>query len=113
MNVQYVWETNTERFPKQRGVEGTYKIFTQILSGFEIAPNLSVDSLKTSIDIKIGNIAMQKEKGMVTEAVVGRFPKWNQIIIRDVKLDKNLQFASDLRVTVHNTTKTMILRMEA
>ena len=41
MNVQYVWEMNSERFPKQRGIEVPYKLFVQIFSGYEIAPESS------------------------------------------------------------------------
>ena len=27
MNLQYVWDSNTERYPKQRGVEVQHKLF--------------------------------------------------------------------------------------
>lgn len=53
-----MWENNTERFPKQRGVDVPHKVFAQIISGFEICPNLPIDYLNTKVDIKIGNIAM-------------------------------------------------------
>lgn len=43
LNIQCVRDTNNERFPKLRGAEGPCKFFAQILSGFEIAPNVGAD----------------------------------------------------------------------
>lgn len=111
MNVQYVWESATERFPKQRGVEGPFKLFAQILSGFEIAPSMAADYLNTKVDIKIGNSGMLKE-GIVTKLVPGRYPQWNEVLVRDIIMDKSLQFASDMRVVIYNCEKTLILRRQ-
>ena len=58
MNIQFIWEgADIERFPKQRGVEGSYKLFAQIFSGFEIAPSHSEEILNTKLEIRIGNQA--------------------------------------------------------
>ena len=110
MNIQYVWESNTERFPKQRGVEGPYQIYAQILSGFEIAPTQSPDALNTKIEIKIGNVS--NNKGLSTKGSDGRYPKWNELIDNNIVLDKNLQFAPDMRVILFNSSKTLITRRQ-
>ena len=102
MNIQYIRENSgVERFPKQRNVEGSYKLFAQILSGFEMAPSLPIDSLNTKVDIKIGNIAAQKGK-ITTNASSGRYPIWDFFDKRDIVLDKNLAFAPDMRVMLYN-----------
>lgn len=63
MNIQYVWEgADVERFPKQRSVEGSYKLYAQLLSGFEIAPSFKEETLNTKIDIKIGNFSALKDE---------------------------------------------------
>lgn len=112
MNIQFISEgADVERFPKQRSVEGAYRIFAQILSGYDIAPQYKDENLNTKIDIKIGNVAVQKE-GITTEAALGRFPEWNQLKVKDIVLDKNLQFASDMRVLLYNCSKSLILRRE-
>jgi hypothetical protein len=84
-----------ERFPKPRSMSDcTYRFFPQILSGFEIAPILAADSLTTRIEIRIGH-----SPPIYTVSSTGRFPlwKWYQPDIL-VQLDKNISFASDMRV---------------
>lgn len=81
------------------------------MTGFEIAPTLPVENLNTRIDIKIGNVALQKE-GLTTDVAVGRYPFWNYYIEREINLNKNLGFASDMRVTLFNSSKSMIFRNE-
>ena len=54
---------------------------------------------------------MQKE-GITTESLLGRFPLWNTLKVKDIVLDKNLQFASDMRVLLYNCSKSLILRRD-
>jgi len=57
MNLQYVKEgAEVERFPQQRSVEKSYRVFAQILSGFEIAPSIKEEELETRVEIKLGNL---------------------------------------------------------
>lgn len=55
---------------------------------------------------------MQKE-GLTTEQAPGRYPQWDKIMIRDIMLDKNLGFSSDMRIIVYNCSKTLILRRDS
>lgn len=60
--------SDIEIFPKPRSLaDQSYKLFAQILSGFEIAPTLAVDSLNTKVDIKIGNASSYKDP-IITES---------------------------------------------
>ena len=67
--------------------------------------------MNTKVDIKLGNIAMQKEP-LSSKVGTGRHPQWNEVLTRVVMIDKNLQFASDMRVILYNCQKTMLLRRE-
>jgi hypothetical protein len=99
-----VWDSNSDRFPKQRAVEAPYKFFAQIISGFEIAPSIPVKDLSVKVDFKIGNLSVVKKdnaKKSCTEVIKNsRYPIWNQIFELDIMMDKNIQFASDMRVMV-------------
>jgi hypothetical protein len=44
--------------------------------------------------------------------VGGRYPIWNYFKVKDVTLDKNIHFASDMRVLLYNCSKTWLLRRE-
>lgn len=106
MNVQYVWEgADIQRFPKQRSVEGSYKIYAQILRGFELAPSIPEDQLNTKVEIKIGNQTVQKNKYLTEIIGHGRFPKWEETIVKEILIEKNLNFAADMRVVVLNKTR--------
>ena len=56
-------------------------------------------------------MASQKDV-IATEAVPGRYPFWNFFRCSSIVIDKNLDFASDMRVLVYNLSKTLILRRD-
>lgn len=51
---------------------------------------------------------MQKG-GITTEIATGRYPFWSYYIEKEINLNKNLGFASDMRVTLFNSSKTWFL----
>ena len=63
------------------------------------------------MDIRIGNVTALKDE-LTTEPASGRHPVWNSLKIKNIVLEKNLQFASDMRVLLYNCSKSLILRRE-
>jgi hypothetical protein len=63
-----------------------------------------VKDLSVKVDFKIGNLSVVKKdnaKKSSTEVIKNsRYPIWNQIFELDIMMDKNIQFASDMRVMV-------------
>jgi hypothetical protein len=81
-----------------------YKFYWQILQGFELATNFKAEMLKTQVQLAIGDITT--EKGLLkTGYAEGRYPVWNKFDFCDVKLQSELTFESDLRVTIQNEKK--------
>ena len=81
-----------------------YKFYWQILQGFELATNIKAEKLNTQVQLAIGDITA--EKGLLkTKHSQGRYPVWNKFSSCDVKLQSELTFESDLRVTVQNEEK--------
>ena len=84
----------------RRGKEVKYYFFAQIISGFEIAPHILEETLKTKVEVQIGNT--EKETPTIqTKEGLGRFPMWlmaSKPIL--VSMDSNLGFVSDIRIVL-------------
>ena len=52
------------------------------------------------------------KEGLTTKELTGRYPVWNELMVREIVLDKDLSFAPDMRVIVYNCYKTMLLRRD-
>ena len=48
--------------------------------------------------------------GIGTEVASGRYPFWKYFTENTINLNKNLGFASDMRITLFNTYKSLIFR---
>jgi len=45
---------------------------------------------------------------MQTDYASGRHPTWNKLIQQEISIDKNLNFASDMRVTLYRKSYNML-----
>jgi hypothetical protein len=53
------------------------------------------------VDLRLGATQLSKDGKRIdlcTEQAPGRYPNWSQTFDADIYLDKNLKFASDMRV---------------
>lgn len=67
------------------------------MRGFELAPSIPENKLNTKVEIKIGNQSIQKTKFITENIGTGRFPKWEELIVKEINIEKD-NFASDMRV---------------
>lgn len=71
------------------------------MQGFELATSIPESMLNTKVEIKIGNLSVDKD-GCKTDFLNGHYPIWNEYKVKDVFLETELAFESDMRITVQN-----------
>ena len=108
MNARLVKPPYGKRQTTRPGREVQYHFFAQIFSGYELAPNVPENQLRTRVEIKIGSQTNKVKRGgqergvdqrIKTLELKGRFPQWNwskkpQL----VSLNQSAEFAQDMRV---------------
>jgi len=88
-----------ERVIKKKEGKQQYKFYFQILSGFELASVIPEGKLNTRVELTIGNLSVDTGN-LKTPFARGRYPVWNHFDSKDVMLEKELTFESDMRVTI-------------
>lgn len=89
------------RMVKKKQGKQQYKFYFHILQGFELATSIPESMLNTKVEIKIGNLSVDKD-GCKTDFLNGHYPIWNEYKVKDVFLETELAFESDMRITVQN-----------
>lgn len=104
--LRYDPNKKKDRFckPEQRKRDLKYKFYYQICQGFELASSISEDKLRTSVQIKIGDLPVEK---CTTKKVAGRYPQWNYFDTQILNLKENLEFEADMKVTLRNEKKAL------
>lgn len=99
INLQFMPSgESTKRIFKQTGITKKYILYAHIVNGFELCPKQSIkdEDLKTRIKVEIND-----ESNYTSDAKVGRYPMWNEIITIVTELDWKLDFTPDVVVTCY------------
>lgn len=112
-------EVKINRAMAPRGRDIQYYFFAQIFSGYELAPGISSETLRTRVEVKIGIQHNKKktsggkklteaEKDIKTRVMAGRFPRWNwSKKPKTVTLAEYAEFASDMRVQLYSIEESL------
>lgn len=106
-NIQFLkWEPGVyyNRIAMEKAGTTAYKFYCQVLQGFELASCVAAEDLNTSVEVQIGNLA-QTKGSIATTRKAGRYPVWNWLSSREVNLQNELAFESDMRVSLVNESK--------
>ena len=103
-------QSKKEKAPRRvvapRGNETNYFFFAQVISGYEIGPDIPEEDLQTKVEIQIGNLSAQRkteDSNIRTRSLPGRFPQWNwSKRAQLITLNSNPNFASDMRVMLYH-----------
>ena len=69
---------NERREIQKPGADKLWYFFSQIVSGFELAPEIPEEELVTHIVVEIGQSTNQRDKKIKTHRFPGRFPLYKQ-----------------------------------
>ena len=87
------------RIPKTRDITIPYLMTAFIYAGYELGPELNSDDILAKLEVRVAPEKLEsKEKK-------GKFPIWNECLVKMVTLDENLEFASKIVVSLFNQKK--------
>lgn len=87
---------------KTKSDKAQYYFYFNILQGFELATALPENQLDTRVELKIGQLTAEETSQLVTDHKKGHYPIWNKFDFVMVKLQKEMMFEADLRVSIYN-----------
>lgn len=91
------------RIPIRRNIKASFLFAAYFYAGYDLDPESNSDDIESVIKVRIAHY--QKE---VSNRKIGRNPIWNEVLLQMVELDENLEFASNIIVTIENPKKKML-----
>jgi len=90
------------RIPIRRNIKCSFFFAAYLWGGYNLDPESNSDDIQAKIKVRIAHY--QKD---LSNVKIGRNPIWNELLIQIVDLDENLEFASNIIITVDNPRKKL------
>ena len=95
------------RVPKRRNIKAKFYFIIYIHAGYDLAPNSPPDALFPAAEI---NIAAETFTPTKNANQKGKNPVWEEFMHREIELTENLEFASNITVTIKNNAKGLLAK---
>mmetsp|Transcript_4836 Transcript_4836/g.4022 ORF Transcript_4836/g.4022 Transcript_4836/m.4022 type:complete len:413 (-) Transcript_4836:2465-3703(-) len=92
-------KAKSSRIPKKRNINADFHFLAYIYGAYDLCPNEPPEKLKPEVKLKFSS------EELSTKPKVGKHPIWNVHLHKKVNLCENLEFASNLIVTVESDGK--------
>ncbi|CAD8189110.1 unnamed protein product [Paramecium pentaurelia] len=104
VNIIFRNESTVFKIPKiivKRDQQVYYHLYAQFYAGYDLCPDLYSEEVEATFVMKIGGQYLELDKPQS-----GKNPIWNKAFEKIVKIDQNLEFASNIIITFTNKKKT-------
>ena len=91
------------RIPIKRNIKCSFMFAAYLWGGYNLDPESSSDDIQAKVKVRIAHY--QKE---LQNVKIGRNPVWNECLLQIVDLDEQLEFASNIIITIDNPRKKLL-----
>lgn len=91
------------RIPIRRNIKQSFIFASFLYSGFNIDPESRSEDVEANVKVRIAHY----ERTLLNRKI-GRNPIWNELLMQIVEVDENLEFASNIIISVENPRKKLL-----
>ena len=91
------------RIPIRRNIKCDFLFSAYLYAGYNLDPDSNSDDIETTMIVRIAHYTKE-----LKNKKIGSNPIWNELINQVVELDENLEFASNIIVTLDNPRKKLL-----